>query len=77
MNKVKVLIITSGLTAGGVDMLILNTLSLMDQNEYSIDFLIFDDSKDDWKDKFTQYGGKVYKVPRARKQGILKLQWLI
>lgn len=72
MNKVKVLIITSGLTAGGVDTLILNTLSLMDQDKYSIDFLIFDDSKDDWKDKFTKYGGKIYKVPRARKQGLLK-----
>lgn len=67
-----VLIITSGVTAGGVDTLILNTLSVMDRNKFHIDIMIFDDSKDDWAFKFKKYGCNIIKVDRARKQGVYK-----
>lgn len=69
----KILIITSGLTAGGVDSLILNVLAEMDRKRFCIDFLIFEDSKDDWEYKFKAYGCKVYKIQRARKAGTISI----
>lgn len=71
MNE-KILIITSGVTAGGVDSLILNMLSEMEKNRFEIDILIFDDSKDDWAYKFEEYGCTILKALRARKQGVIK-----
>ena len=70
--RIKILIITSGLTAGGVDTLILNTLSEMNHDKFQIDLLIFNGAKDDWSYKFEKYGCKIIKLPRAREQGFLK-----
>lgn len=69
---INILIITSGLTAGGVDTLILNTLSVMDRRLYHIDLLIFNDSKDDWIDRYKAFGCKVIKIPRVRDSGLFK-----
>lgn len=70
MNNI--LIITAGLTAGGVDNLLLNLLEEIDKEQYHIDFLIFDYSRDDWAYKFKKYGSKIYKIDRAHKQGVRK-----
>lgn len=70
--KKNILIITSGLTAGGVDSLILNVLSEKPNDEYHIDLMIFDDSKNDWQEKFENYGCKVIVNQRARKLGTIK-----
>lgn len=70
MNNI--LIVTAGLTAGGVDNLLLNLLEQIDKEKYHVDFLIFDYSRDDWAYKFKEYGSKIYKIDRAHKQGVIK-----
>lgn len=71
LKTVKILIITSGLTHGGVEQLILNILREKPEDKYKIDLLIFNDSKDDLSYKFQNYGCRIIKLPRAREQGII------
>lgn len=68
----KILIITSGLTAGGVESLLLNIIDEADKNQYKFDILIPKESLDNWEYKFKKYGCNVLRIPRVKNQGYLK-----
>ncbi|MBP5551477.1 MAG: glycosyltransferase [Bacilli bacterium] len=68
----KVLIFTSGLSAGGVDNLILNTLNYLDKEKFSIDILVYNTANKEWQYKFEDFGCKILEMESPRKIGVFK-----
>lgn len=67
-----ILIYTNALTAGGVESLLLNTISEADNNNYHFDLMSFSDAPNDWAYKFEEIGCSVYHMSSPGKLGFIK-----
>lgn len=68
----KVLIYTNGLTAGGVESLLLNTIGEADKNRYQFDIMSFSEAQSDWAYKFEEAGCTIFYMHSPGKIGIIK-----
>lgn len=70
MEKVKVLAVLSGLSAGGAETMYMNLYRKMDKSQFAIDFLIFGDDNAFYADEVKRSGSKIFKMESVRKSGI-------
>jgi len=70
MEKVKVLAVLSGLSAGGAETMYINLFRNLNKERFSVDFLIF--GKDDafYADEVKKTGSKIFKMDSVQKSGI-------
>lgn len=68
----KILIITSGLTAGGVESLLLNTIGESDPEEFKFTILSYYEAPYDWKYKFEEIGCEVILIHSPGTLGMVK-----
>lgn len=70
MEKVKVLAVLSGLSAGGAETMYMNLYRKMDKSQFAIDFLIFGDDNAFYADEVKRSGSKIFKMDSVQKSGI-------
>lgn len=68
----RILIITSGLTAGGVESLMLNTFGESNPDDFHFSILTYYESPDDWAYKFEEIGCTVLRIHSPGKLGTWK-----
>lgn len=70
MEKVRVLAVLSGLSAGGAETMYINLFRNLNKEKFSVDFLIF--GKDDafYADEVKKSGSKIFKMDSVQKSGI-------
>lgn len=67
----KILIYTSGLTAGGVESLLLNTIGEADKQQYHFDIMCFE-GENDWAYKFEELGCRIHTMGSPGSLGVVK-----
>lgn len=72
MKKKKVLEIVNSLGIGGNPIFVMNFFRHINQQEFEVDFFIFDDSKMDFYQEIIDKGSKVFICPSHSKKNILK-----
>lgn len=72
MKKRKVLEIVNSLGIGGNPIFVMNFFRIINQKEFEVDFLIFDDSKMDFYQEVLDTGGKVFICPSSNRKNILR-----
>ena len=70
-RKIKVLYFIDGIgNGGGIQEMILNWLQVFDLSKVQVDILSYDTGKkDNYTERFEQFGGKVYIIPTFTKRG--------
>lgn len=70
MEKVKVLAVLSGLSAGGAETMYMNLYRKMDKMRFAIDFLIFGEDNAFYADEVKKSGSNIFKMESVRASGI-------
>lgn len=70
MEKVKVLAVLSGLSAGGAETMYINLYRNMNKERFAVDFLIFGNDDAFYADEVKKSGSKIFKMDYVQKSGI-------
>ena len=68
----RILIYTGALVAGGVESLLLNTISEADKKLYQFDIMTYNNSENDWAYKFEELGCNIHYMQNPAKLGFLQ-----
>lgn len=71
MKKRKVLEIVNSLGIGGNPIFVMNYFRVLDKEKFQIDFLIFDDSRLDFKQEVCDAGSNIYACPQENRNSLL------
>lgn len=63
-NPVRILQVTTFMSRGGLETMIMNYYRHMDRNRIQFDFLLHREEKTDYEDEILSMGGRIYRVPR-------------
>lgn len=64
----KVLLVTGTLNTGGLELFAINTVKLLSKKEYSFDFLIFSDKKQDYEEEIKKMGCEIIRIKNPKKK---------
>ena len=70
MNKIKVLAVLSGLSAGGAETMYMNLYRKIDKTKFEIDFLIFGDDNAFYTDEVKKSGSRIFRMLSIKEAGI-------